>query len=196
MAKTLDLAKKVEALREQIRHHEHRYYVLDDPEISDAEYDALMNELKALEKESPALVTPDSPTQRVGGKPREGFSKIAHSTPMLSLDNAYNEQELRDWSCRVEELSGKSAIEYVCELKLDGLSMALRYAPSDKNSETAFALAVTRGDGSTGEDVTANVRTVRSVPLTISPAALKKSALPSEFEVRGEVIMPTRSFEL
>jgi DNA ligase (NAD+) len=187
--------RRLDALRDQIRHHEHRYYVLDSPEVSDADYDALMNELKAIEAANPALITPDSPTQRVGGKPREGFSKIAHSTPMLSLDNAYNEQELRDWSRRVEELSGKSAIEYVCELKLDGLSMALRYAPSDKSKETAFSLAVTRGDGSIGEDVTVNVRTVRSVPLTISPASLKKSALPPEFEVRGEVIMPTRSFQ-
>src|SRR5512141_3413896 len=103
MSKSQDLAKRVETLREKIRYHEHRYYVLDDPEISDAEYDALMNELKALEKESPELIRPDSPTQRVGGKPREGFPKAAHSTPMLSLDNAYNEQELRDWERRVHE---------------------------------------------------------------------------------------------
>src|SRR3954468_9787910 len=119
--------KRLDALRDQIRHHEHRYYVLDSPEISDAEYDALINELKALEAAHPALVTPDSPTQRVGGKPREGFVKVQHSTPMLSLDNAYNEQELRDWARRVEELSGDKNVEYVCELKLDGLSMALRY---------------------------------------------------------------------
>ena len=167
--------------------------MLDAPEISDAEYDALMNELKALEAANPALVTADSPTQRVGGKPREGFVKVQHSTPMLSLDNAYNEQELRDWARRVEELSGKSAVEYVCELKLDGLSMALRYAQEDRASK--FAVAVTRGDGSIGEDVTGNVRTVRSVPLTIAAAALKRASLPAEFEVRGEVIFPTRSFE-
>src|SRR3954469_15835390 len=192
-AKTVSDKAKAEALREQLRYHENRYYVLDDPEISDAEYDLLMRELKALEEKHPELVTPDSPTQRVGGKPREGFVKVQHSTPMLSLDNAYNEQELRDWARRVEELSGKSAVEYVCELKLDGLSMALRYAPEDHASK--FGLAVTRGDGSTGEDVTGNVRTVRSVPLTITAAALKKASLPAGFEVRGEVIFPTRSFE-
>src|SRR4051812_27840996 len=185
--------RRLDALRDQIRHHEHRYYVLDAPEISDADYDALINELKALEAANPGLVTADSPTQRVGGKPREGFVKVQHSTPMLSLDNAYNEQELRDWARRVEELSGKSAVEYVCELKLDGLSMALRYAPEDHSSK--FALAVTRGDGSIGEDVTGNVRTVRSVPLSITAAALKKASLPAGFEVRGEVIFPTRSFE-
>jgi DNA ligase (NAD+) len=185
--------RRLDALRDEIRHHEHRYYVLDAPEISDADYDALMNELKALEAANPELVTPDSPTQRVGGKPREGFVKIRHSTPMLSLDNAYNEQELRDWARRVEELSGKSIVEYVCELKLDGLSMALRYAPEDHASK--FSLAVTRGDGSTGEEVTGNIRTLRSVPLSIPAAILKKCALPPEFEVRGEVIFPTRSFE-
>ena len=119
---------KIEALREQIRHHEHRYYVLDDPEISDAEYDLLVNELKKLEAEHPELITPDSPTQRVGGKAREGFVKVDHSSPMLSLDNAYNEQELRDWERRVHELSEQQNIDYVCELKMDGLSMALRYA--------------------------------------------------------------------
>jgi DNA ligase (NAD+) len=181
-------------LREQIRHHEHRYYVLDDPEISDAEYDALMNELKALEKESPALVTPDSPTQRVGGKPREGFPKAAHSSPMLSLDNAYNEQELRDWAARVKELAGSAKIEFDCELKMDGLSMALRYEAGE-GGEARFVRALTRGDGSIGEEVTANLRTVRSVPLTISASKLKAARLPTSFEVRGEVIMPTKSFE-
>lgn len=194
MAKTLDLAKRVETLREKIRYHEHRYYVLDDPEISDAEYDALMNELKALEKEDPSLVTPDSPTQRVGGKPREGFPKAAHSTPMLSLDNAYNEQELREWAARVQELAGSAKLEFVCELKMDGLSMALRYDAGEAG-EARFVRALTRGDGSTGEEVTANLRTVRSVPLTISVATLKKAHLPANFEVRGEVIMPTKSFE-
>src|SRR3954451_11270483 len=151
--------RRLDALRDQIRHHEHRYYVLDAPEISDAEYDALINELKALEAANPALVTADSPTQRVGGKPREGFVKVQHSTPMLSLDNAYNEQELRDWERRVHELSGEKNIAYVCELKLDGLSMALRYRDGQ------YQGAVTRGDGSVGEDVTPNVRTIKSVPL-------------------------------
>src|ERR671926_335205 len=122
-----DIHEKIESLREKIRHHEYRYYVLDQPEVSDAEYDRLVNELKKLEAEHPDLITPDSPTQRVGGKPREGFVKVEHSSPMLSLDNAYNEQELRDWDRRVHDLSGEKNVEYVCELKMDGLSMALRY---------------------------------------------------------------------
>ncbi len=122
---TKGVEAKIESLREEIRHHEYRYYVLDDPEISDAEFDRMMNELKKLEAEHPELVTPDSPTQRVGGKPREGFVKVAHSTPMLSLDNAYSEDELRNWERRVHELSGRKDIEYVSELKLDGTHRAL-----------------------------------------------------------------------
>ncbi len=188
-----DIAAKIEKLRDEIRYHEHRYYVLDDPEISDAEYDRLVNELKALEKERPDLITPESPTQRVGGKPREGFVKVQHSTPMLSLDNAYNEEELRDWARRVEELSGEKKIEYVCELKLDGLSMALRYDESGESSQ--FAQAITRGDGSIGEDVTPNLRTVRSVPLSVPAKVRKQAGLPASFEVRGEVIFPAKSFE-
>jgi DNA ligase (NAD+) len=204
-----DVSAKIEKLRDEIRHHEHRYYVLDDPEISDAEYDRLVNELKALEAEHPELVTPDSPTQRVGGKPREGFVKVQHSSPMLSLDNAYNEQELRDWARRVEELSGDKNVEYVCELKLDGLSMALRYGEensptlSPKEGDkgrapgqgTRYLQAVTRGDGSTGEDVTPNLKTLRSVPLSMGAKTLEKTGLPANFEVRGEVIFPTKSFE-
>src|SRR5574341_83517 len=154
-----DTERRIEALRGKIRRHEHRYYVLDDPEISDAEFDRLMRELKALEAEHPELVTPDSPTQRVGGKPREGFVKVPHSRPLLSLENAYSEEELRDWERRVHELSGRKDVGYVCELKLDGLSMALWY----RNGR--LDRGVTRGDGSVGEDVTLNVRTLRSVPL-------------------------------
>src|SRR5258708_32001129 len=161
------IEKKLEALREKIRHHEYRYYVLDDPEISDADFDKLMNELKRLEAEHPALVTPDSPTQRVGGKPREGFVKAKHSSPMLSLDNAYTEEELRDWERRVHELSGRTDVEYLCELKLDGMSLALIY------SNGRLERGITRGDGSVGEDVTLNVRPVRSVPLSISKENLK-----------------------
>ena len=191
-----DDARKIDSLRDEIRHHEHRYYVLDDPEISDAEYDRLVNELKALETAHPELVTPDSPTQRVGGRPREGFVKVRHSTPMLSLDNAYNEDDLREWARRVNELSGEKEPEFVCEFKLDGLSMALHYAPDAAGGgQSRFLQAVTRGDGVTGEDVTLNLRTVRSIPLTVNAASLKKAKLPGEFEVRGEVIMPTRSFE-
>src|ERR1017187_8017137 len=184
-----DLEKKIEALREKIRHHEHLYYVLDNPEISDAEYDKLMQQLNDLEKEHPALVTPDSPTQRVGGKPREGFVKVRHSSPMLSLDNTYSEEELRDWERRVHELSGRSDVDYVCELKLDGMSLALIY------EDGKLVRGITRGDGSTGEDVTLNVRTVRSVPLSISKEKLKKAGIPADFEVRGELLMPLAAFK-
>src|SRR5438552_7258843 len=186
---TKDIQKKIDALRDKIRQHEYRYYVLDDPEISDAEFDKLMEQLKHLEAEHPDLITPDSPTQRVGGKPREGFLKVRHSSPMLSLDNTYSEVELRAWERRVHELSGRKDIEYVCELKLDGMSLALVY----ENGQ--LARGVTRGDGSIGEDVTLNVRTVRSVPLSISKERLKKAGLPPDFEVRGEMLMPTAAFK-
>jgi len=182
------LEKKTESLREKIRHHEYRYYVLDNPEITDAEFDVLMNELKKLEAQHPELITPDSPTQRVGGKPREGFAKAKHSSPMLSLDNAYSEEELRNWERRVHELSGRSDVEYMCELKLDGMSLALHYA--DGHLERG----ITRGDGNIGEDVTSNVRTVRSVPLSISKEKLKKAGIPADFEVRGEMLMPIAAF--
>src|SRR5215468_11976912 len=122
-----DIQEKIDSLRERIRYHEHRYYVLDAPEISDAEFDQLMDQLKRLEAAHPELITPDSPTQRVGGKPREGFIKVRHSSPMLSLDNTYNEDELRAWERRVHELSGRKEVDYVCELKLDGMSLALVY---------------------------------------------------------------------
>jgi DNA ligase (NAD+) len=182
------IQKKIEALREKIRHHEYRYYVLDDPEMSDADFDKLMNELKRLEAEHPELITPDSPTQRVGGKPREGFVKAKHSSPMLSLDNAYSEEELRDWERRVHELTGRTDLEYMCELKLDGMSLALVY------SDGRLERGVTRGDGTTGEDVTSNVRTVRSIPLTIAKDKLKKAGIPTDFEVRGEMLMPLAAF--
>jgi DNA ligase (NAD+) len=178
-----------EALREKIRRHEHLYYVLDQPEISDAEFDALMNQLKTLEKQHPELITPDSPTQRVGGTPREGFVKLPHSAPMLSLDNAYNFDELRAWDRRVHDLAGVQDLEFVCELKLDGLSMAVRYEGS------RLAQGITRGDGSVGEEVTANLKTIPSLPLSIMPESLKTARLPAGFEVRGEVLMPTKSFE-
>jgi len=180
--------KKIEVLRERIRHHEYRYYVLDAPEIKDADFDKLMNELKRLEAEHPKLITPDSPTQRVGGKPREGFVKAKHSSPMLSLDNAYSQEELRDWERRVHELSGRTDLEYMCELKLDGMSLALVY------SDGRLERGITRGDGNIGEDVTLNVRTVRSIPLSIAEDKLKKAGIPPDFEVRGEILMPTEAF--
>src|ERR1700674_1716326 len=182
------IQKKLEALREKIRHHEYRYYVLDDPEMSDADFDKLMNELKRLEAEHPELITPDSPTQRVGGKPREGFVKAKNSSPMLSLDNAYSEEELRDWERRVHELTGRTDLEYMCELKLDGMSLALVY------SDGRLERGITRGDGTTGEAVTSNVRTVRSIPLTIAEDKLKKAGIPTDFEVRGEMLMPLAAF--
>ena len=182
------IEKKIESLRDKIRHHEYRYYVLDDPEISDAEFDKLVNELKKLEAEHPELITPDSPTQRVGGKPREGFVKARHSSPMLSLDNAYTEEELRDWERRVHDLTGRSDVEYFCELKLDGMSLALRYHGGQ------LERGITRGDGNVGEDVTANVRTVRSIPLSIPKEKLKKAGIPEDFETRGETLMPVAAF--
>jgi DNA ligase (NAD+) len=181
--------KQIEKLRDEIRHHEYRYYVLDDPEITDAQFDQLMIQLKKLEAEHPDLVTPDSPTQRVGGKPREGFVKARHSSPMLSLDNTYSEEELRDWERRVHELTGRTDVEYVCELKLDGMSLALHY------EEGRLARGITRGDGSIGEDVTLNVRTVRSIPLSIPKEKLKKAGIPADFEVRGEMLMPLAAFK-
>lgn len=176
-------AKLVQSLRRQIEHNEHLYYVLDQPAITDAEYDALMRELRALEESHPQLVTPDSPTQRVGGKPREGFVKVAHSSPMLSLDNALNEAELREFDQRVRGLLKHETFLYVAELKLDGLSMAARYRAG------GFAQAITRGDGQVGEDVTESARTIRSLPLR------PHTKLTPPFEVRGEVVMQRRSFE-
>ena len=177
-------AKRAEELRRQLEHHEYQYYVLDAPEISDADYDALMRQLKALEDAHPELRTADSPTQRVGGQPREGFVKVPHSSPMLSLDNALNEQELREFDARVQTLLKGEPYEYVAELKLDGLSMAAQYADGQLRQ------ALTRGDGRVGEDVTGNARTIRSLPLRLQHKAFARS-----FEVRGEVVMQRSSFE-
>src|SRR2546430_3197998 len=188
-AATKDTEKKIETLREKIRHHEHLYYVLDNPEINDLEFDKLMQELQQLEADNPKLITPDSPTQRVGGKPREGFIKVRHSSPMLSLDNTYSEEELRAWERRVHELSGRKDVDYVCELKLDGMSLALIY------EDGKLMRGITRGDGSVGEDVTLNVRTVRSIPLSIPKEKLRKAGIPADFEVRGEMLMPIPGFQ-
>ena len=171
---------------------------MDAPTISDADYDVLVRELQALEKEHPELITPDSPTQRVGGKPKDGFPKVAHSRPMLSLDNVMSEEELRDWDRRVRERVGENTeISYVCEYKLDGLSMALHYQTNGQETKDGSAHLVrglTRGNGTIGEDVTGNVRTIRSVPLSVSATKLKKAKLPGTFEVRGEVVMPLKAF--
>jgi DNA ligase (NAD+) len=177
-------AKRAEELRKQLERHEYQYYVLDSPEISDAEYDVLMRELKALEDAHPNLRTPDSPTQRVGGQPREGFVKVPHSSPMLSLDNALNEQELREFDSRVQTLLKGEPYEYTAELKLDGLSMAAQYEGGQLHQ------AITRGDGRVGEDVTNNARTIRSLPMRV-----RGKAIAATFEVRGEVVMQHSSFE-
>jgi DNA ligase (NAD+) len=191
MAKAAPAAvkKEIENLREKLRHHEYQYYVLDEPEISDAAYDRMMNRLKELEAAHPELVTPDSLTVRVGGAPREGFSTVRHARPMLSLDNAFSYDALREWDRRVREGSGQKRIEYIAEHKFDGLSISLQY------EDGMLARGVTRGDGTTGEDVTPNVKTIRSIPLRVDAAALKKIQLSADFEVRGEVMMTRKAFE-
>jgi DNA ligase (NAD+) len=187
--------QRIEGLREELRHHEYLYHVLDAPEWTDAQYDARMNQLRVLEAAHPEMVTPDSPTQRVGGKPKEGFAKVTHSRPMLSLDNAYNEEELRAWAERVVGgLALGESVRYVCELKLDGLSLALQYEAGARGV-AVLKTGVTRGNGTVGEDVTTNVRTIRSVPLHVSAKKLKQAGLPAEFEVRGEVVLPQKAFE-
>jgi DNA ligase (NAD+) len=194
MLSALTPNQEIQELRDQLRHHEYLYYVEDSPELTDAQYDALMNRLKKLEEKHPELVTTDSPSQRVGGKPKDGFAKMPHSRPMLSLDNAYNEEELRAWDQRVRDaLPSSEAVRYVCELKLDGLSLALHYVPGAHGS-AHLERGLTRGDGSIGEDVTSNVRTIRSVPLSVSAAKLKVAGLPQSFEVRGEVVLPQAAF--
>jgi DNA ligase (NAD+) len=181
--------KEIEKLRAEMRYHEHCYYVQDDPEISDFEFDKMMRRLQDLESAHPELVTADSPTQRVGGQPAESFPKVRHSTPMISLDNTYSVDEFRDFDRRVRELSGREKVEYVAELKLDGLSMALTY------ENGALTHGVTRGDGVEGEDVTPNVKTIRSVPLKIEPKKLKSIGRAQRFEARGEVLMFRKAFE-
>ncbi len=184
----MDPSDRIDALRALIRHHEEQYYVHASPEISDAEFDALMRELRALEEANPDLVTPDSPTQRVGGRPVEGFATVEHAVPMLSLDNAYSESELRAFDERVRRGLGESGdvpatVRYVAELKIDGLSIALTYHGG------RLVRGATRGDGVRGEEVTSNVRTIRAIPLTLHDGP------PGTIEVRGEVYLPRRVFE-
>ena len=178
---TIEASTRADDLRTQLNNHNYRYYVLDQPVVSDAEYDALFHELRLLEEKYPELVTPESPTQRVGGAPREGFVRVPHSSALLSLDNAYNEEELADFDRRVRELTGLDEVEYVAELKLDGLSLAVHY------TDGLLSRAITRGDGAVGEDVTENARTIRSIPLRLDP--------PLACEARGEVILTHAEFE-
>src|SRR5258707_1619821 len=191
MAKTSisALRKEAEELREKIRRHEYLYYVEDAPEISDAAFDRLMNRLKEIEAAHPELATPDSPTTRVGGTPREGFTTVRHARPMLSLDNAFSYDALRDWDRRVREGSGREDIEYIAEHKFDGLSISLQY------ENGMLTRGVTRGDGTTGEEVTPNVKTIRSIPLRVDAAVLKKIKLRADFEVRGEIMMTKKAVE-
>src|SRR5579859_3001758 len=183
------IKREAEELREKLRYHEYRYHVLDDPEISDAAYDKMLARLKEIEAEHPGLVTADSPTVRVGAQPREGFTQVRHARQMLSLDNAFSFDALRDFDRRVREGSGREAIEYIAEHKFDGLSISLLY------EEGVLVRGVTRGDGTTGEDVTPNIKTIRSIPLRIEESVLKKAKLKGDFEVRGEVIMTRKAFE-
>jgi DNA ligase (NAD+) len=178
-----DAKVRVEELRERLNYHSYRYHVLDDPEVSDAEYDELTVELRELEERFPELITPDSPTQRVGAAPADLFAPVQHRTPMLSLDNAFAREELEAWATRVERGVGSGA-RYSCELKIDGVAVALTYEGG------ALTKGATRGDGRIGEDITANVRTVRSVP-----QRLKLPDPPEYLEVRGEIYLPVRAFE-
>src|SRR5436190_10706301 len=181
----MDPLDRISELREQIRHHEERYYVHSAPEISDEAFDRLMHELERLEAENPDLVTQDSPTQRVAGRLTEGFATVRHLTPMLSLDNAYNEEELRAFDERVRKSAGvgDAAVAYVAELKIDGLSIALTY------EDGVLVRGATRGDGTLGEDVTPNVRTIRAIPLSL------RERVPGRIEIRGEVYLTRAAFE-
>jgi DNA ligase (NAD+) len=179
-----DIEKQIERLRDEIRGHDYLYYVLNQPKISDRQYDKLFAELKALEKANPQFITADSPTQRVSERPLEGFTNVRHAVPMLSMDNTYNADELRAFDVRVRKQLGSKDYDYVVELKIDGVAISLRY------ENGVLATAATRGDGEVGDDVTANVRTIKAVPLTL----LGRDAIPAVLEVRGEVYMPTSAF--
>ncbi|HET6897497.1 MAG TPA: NAD-dependent DNA ligase LigA, partial [Vicinamibacteria bacterium] len=176
--------KRIAELRNEIRRHDHLYYVQGKAEIGDEEYDRIYRELADLESQFPELVTPDSPTQRVGGAPSEQFPTFVHRVPMLSLDNTYSEEELREFEGRIFRQVGERAIDYVAELKIDGLSMALHY------EKGRLVRGVTRGDGVRGDEVTPNVRAIRTVP-----RRLHGTEVPDELEVRGEVYFPRSRFE-
>ena len=182
------VAEKIARLRSELVRHEHLYYVLDRPEIGDAEFDRMLRQLLELEEKFPELATPDSPTRRVGGAPRPGVEKAEHSSVMLSLDNAFDDDELAEFDRRVREGAGREVVSYVGELKLDGVSMAVRYA------EGRLALALTRGDGISGEVITPNAQTLRSLPLAVDLGVLSDAGIDRGFEVRGEVVMPKSAF--
>ncbi|MCK4423307.1 MAG: NAD-dependent DNA ligase LigA, partial [Candidatus Omnitrophica bacterium] len=180
-----DIQKKIEHLREKIRDHNYKYYIKDQPKISDQEYDQLMFELKELEDQHPELVTPDSPTQQVGGRPLESFPEVSHLSPMLSMDNTYSADELKSFDTRVKKNLAIEDVEYVVELKVDGLSVSLLY------ENGVLVRGATRGDGTKGDDVTASLKTIKSIPLKLK----NTKKLPSVLEVRGEVYMPGEVFD-
>ena len=175
--------ERAERLRALILDHDRRYYVLDQPSISDAEYDELLKDLRAIEASYPDLATADSPTKRVGGKPSALFAPVEHAAPMLSLDNVFSDEELAAWALKLDR-GAEGAIAYVCELKIDGLAVSLVY------EHGAFVRGATRGDGSVGEDISANLRTIRQIPMR-----LPGQGFPPVLEVRGEVYLPISTFE-
>jgi DNA ligase (NAD+) len=183
--------QRILELRRLIRHHDWLYYVQAAPEISDREYDALMDQLRALEDRHPQLVTPDSPTQRVGGQPLEGFAKVTHSAPMLSIDNTYSAEQVREFHGRVVKALGSWKFHYLVDPKIDGVAVALRYRGGQ------LVQAATRGDGRTGDDITANARTIRAIPLALHGSTgltAGGEGQPRELEVRGEVYWPRKAF--
>ncbi|MCS5657789.1 MAG: NAD-dependent DNA ligase LigA, partial [Dehalococcoidia bacterium] len=178
-----NVARRVAELREMINHHNYRYYVLDDTEVNDSEYDRLMVELRGLEEEHPSLVTAESPTQRVGANPADGFEQVQHRLPMLSLGNAFNEEDLQAWYRRIKGLLDDADFNLVCELKIDGLAVSLTY------QDGVLVQGATRGNGTVGEDVTQNLRTIRSIPMSLIGEP------PPYLEVRGEVYLPIEEFQ-
>ncbi|MCX6006449.1 MAG: NAD-dependent DNA ligase LigA, partial [Chloroflexi bacterium] len=178
MAQTDSVTQRIADLRQQINYHNNRYHVLDSPEISDAEYDALVRELKKLEEAHPELITPDSPTQRVGAEPVQAFGVVVHPRPLLSLSNAFTDEDLDNWFNRISNLAPGQNFDFVCELKIDGLAVALAY------ENRILTTGATRGNGYQGENITQNLKTIRSIPLSVPSDA------PPRFEVRGEAYLP------
>ncbi|MDE2026826.1 MAG: NAD-dependent DNA ligase LigA, partial [Patescibacteria group bacterium] len=188
---TLTIKEKIKQLCDTIRYHDRKYYRENNPEITDYEYDQLVKELQQLERAHPELITPDSPTQRVGGEPLTQFSIVEHKIPMLSIDNTYSGEELREFDQRIKRMAGIDthyAIEYVVELKIDGVAITLWY------EHGLFVRGATRGDGFKGDDVTANLRTIRQIPLKLEPSG-RKHKIPSVLEIRGEIYLPNKEFQ-
>ena len=182
-----EINNKINDLREKINNHNYRYYILDDPQVSDAEYDRLMRELQNLENRYPELITSDSPTQRVGAKPLAAFESIEHTVPMLSLDNGFDQSEIREFETRLNKLLlPLDVVEYVCEPKFDGLAVELVY------ENGIFSVGSTRGDGQVGENITQNLKTIKTIPLRLFD---KEVSIPEKLEVRGEVVFSNKDFK-